>query len=422
MRRFCNIASGSFLAVLATFVLPENAEAEKVLYSFAGGEDGSEPNSRLVMDNDGNFYGTTFAGGASDAGTVFKLTPHGKKTLVYSFTGGDDGGEPIGDLIIGFDGNLYGTTIAGGASGTGTVFQLTPKGKETVLYSFTGGSDGRNPRGGVIMDGDGNLYGTTFAGGTGSVGVVFKLKPNGKEKVLYSFTSGSDGGNPECGLVMDSDGNLYGTAVNGGDLNQGVVFKVKPNGTEKVLHSFAGSSVGDGNLPISSLIMGADGNLYGTTPTGGSGTNAGTVFKLTLKGKEDVLHSFAGADDGASPIGSLVMDATGNLYGATSAGGLGDASVGTVFKLTPKGKEKVLHSFDAAIDVNDGFQPSSGLIMDASGNLYGVTAQGGSSGDGTVFKDQGQSPIKASLPESLHQQIAGSFYQTDLPACLTRQM
>lgn len=384
MRRFRNIAGGSLVAALAAFALSKNAEAahERVIYSFVGGSDGSSPDSRLVMDAEGNLYGTTAAGGA--AGTVFKVRPGGKETVIYSFTGGADGANPTGDLIIGLDGNLYGTTIAGGASGTGTVFEVTPKGKETVLYSFTGGDDGRNPRGGVIMDADGNLYGTTEAGGTGFAGTVFKLKPDGKEKVLYSFTDGGDGGRPESGLVMDSDGNLYGTTVEAGALNQGVVFKVTPHGREKVLLSFSGAS--DGRFPISSLIIDGDGNLYGTTPLGGPGC-CGTVFKVTPKGKETVLYSFTGADDGANPIGSLVMDALGDLYGATSGGGSCCASIGTVFRVSPGGKKKALHSFNADLDLNDGSKPSSGLIIDTAGNLYGVTAEGGASGNnGTVFK------------------------------------
>jgi uncharacterized repeat protein (TIGR03803 family) len=384
MRSHSNIAGWSFLTVLATLVpLDVAAGNEKVIYSFTGGTtDGSVPNSRLAMDNDGNFYGTTFAGGDDDDGTVFRVTPHGRESILHSFTGGSDGGFPTGDLIVGFDGNLYGTTEGGGDSGFGTVFQLTLTGEETVLYSFTGGSDGGNPLGGVIMDGDGNLYGTTKNGGAGLLGTVFKLTP-GKEKVLHSFTTGGDGANPHGGLIMDGDGNLYGTTTDGGALNQGTAFKLKPNGKETILHSFDGGN--DGAFPISALVMDGDGNLYGTTPSGGVSL-AGTAFKLKPNGKIKVLHSFTGGDDGSTPAGSLIMDVTGDLYGATAAGGAGGASVGTVFRLSPRGKETVLHSFDADIDINDGRAPASALTMDFAGDLYGVTSQGGSRNVGTVFR------------------------------------
>jgi uncharacterized repeat protein (TIGR03803 family) len=200
--------------------------------------------------------------------------------------------------------------------------------------------------------------------------------------VLHSFIA-SEGADPHAGLILDGDGNLYGTATEGGALNQGTVFKLTPKGKLKVLHSFDGGN--DGRFPTGGLIMDGDGNLYGTTPGGGVNI-AGTAFKLTPKGKLKVLHAFSGSD-GANPVGSLVMDSAGDLYGATSAGGAGDASDGTVYRISAGGKEKVLHSFDADVDITDGFRPSSGLIIDAGGGLYGVTAEGGNNGGGgTVFR------------------------------------
>jgi len=379
-------AGGCFLAVLATlFPLEAEAGHEKILYSFTGALDGNDPDSRLVMDADGNLYGTTFDGGDFNAGTVFKLRPNGVQSVLYSFTGGKDGGFPTGDLILDFDnGGLVGTTEAGGDHGVGTVFTVDRNGGgETVDYSFTGGSDGANPVGGLIEDGSANLYGTTKNGGDASFGTVFELVPfGGGFKLLHTFT-GSDGANPESSLVMDADGNLYGTTLEGGALNQGTVFKITPHGKEKVLHSFDGTN--DGRFPTSGVAIDFDGNLYGTTPGGGQNI-AGTLYRMSKSGKIKVLHAFSGGDDGGNPVGTLLLGGDGEIYGVTFSGGAGDASDGTVFKLSPSGKEKVLHSFDADVDVNDGFKPSGGLIMDDVGTLYGVTSSGGTSGAGTVFR------------------------------------
>jgi uncharacterized repeat protein (TIGR03803 family) len=386
MRPFCNIAGGFFLALLGPLVPLDSAEAghEKVLYSFSGGLDGNDPDSRLVMDDNGNLYGTTFDGGDFGAGTVFKLRPNGTQSVLHSFTGGSDGGFPTGDLILSVDNALIGTTEAGGDHGAGTIFAVNREGSESVMYSFTGGSDGANPVGGVITDGAGNLYGTTKNGGDSSFGTVFELVAfGGGTKVLHSFTAGSDGANPESSLVMDADGNLYGTTLGGGALNQGTAFKLTPKSKLKVLHSFDGTN--DGRFPTSGLVLDGDGNLYGTN-VGGGVNIAGTAYRLKPNGNIKVLHAFSGGDDGGNPAGALTLGADGNLYGATASGGAGDASVGTVFRLSPGGKEKVLHSFDADVDVNDGFQPSAGLIMDTGGTLYGVTANGGASGAGTVFR------------------------------------
>jgi uncharacterized repeat protein (TIGR03803 family) len=390
MRAFSNIVGGLFLAVLGPLVPLDSAEAgrEKVLYSFTGGLDGNDPDTRLVMDDAGNLYGTTFDGGAFDAGTVYKVRPNGVQTVLYSFTGSKDGGFPTGDLIIDHDnGGLIGTTQAGGDHNVGTIFTVDRNGGgETVDYSFTGGSDGANPVGGLIQDGSFNLYGTTKNGGDSSFGTVFELVAfGGGMKVLHTFTAALiDGANPEGSLVMDADGNLYGTTLEGGTLNQGTVFRITPRGKEKVLHSFDGTN--DGRFPTSGLAIDSDGNLYGTIPGGGQNI-AGTLYRMSKSGKIKVLHAFSGGDDGANPVGTPLLGGAGEVYGVTFAGGACCASVGTVFKLSPGGKEKVLHSFNADVDIDDGFKPSGGLIMDAGGTLYGVTATGGAAGGGgTVFR------------------------------------
>jgi uncharacterized repeat protein (TIGR03803 family) len=261
------------------------AGMETVLYSFAG-SDGSHPYAGLMQGSDGNLYGTTSIGGANGLGTVFQITrpPASVETVLHSFAGGSDGSSPQAGLIQGDDGIFYGTTFAGGAHNLGTVFRITPAGRETVLHSFTG-SDGAHPYAGLIQGSDGNLYGTTSIGGANGLGTVFQITPAGVETVLHSFAGGSDGSEPYAGLIEGSDGNFYGTTELGGlhnlgtGQNRGTVFRITPAGRETVLYSFAGGS--DGSEPYAGLIEGSDGNFYGTTSIGGA-NNAGTVFKLVL--------------------------------------------------------------------------------------------------------------------------------------------
>jgi uncharacterized repeat protein (TIGR03803 family) len=342
------------------FMVPATG-TETVLYSFTGaGGDGAFPIAGLVRDAQGDLYGTT-AGGGQDScpgsygcGTVFKVTATGTETVLYSFTGaGGDGESPNAGLVLDAQGNLYGTTEYGGdgacgyGSGCGTVFELSPNGSggwnETVLYSFTGaGGDGAFPNTGLVLDAQGNLYGTTEAGGGGvcangnACGTVFQVTTTGQEAVLYSFTgAGGDGGNPYAGLVRDAQGNLYGTTGYYGEDGYGTVFQVTTTGQETVLYSFTGAG-GDGKNPYAGLVLDTQGNLYGTTNGGGAG-NAGTVFEVTAPGKETVLFSWM-LGDGAGPNG-LVRDAQGNLYGTTSLGGdvacANGHGCGTVFRLAP---------------------------------------------------------------------------------------
>ncbi len=305
--------------------------------SFASPGDGGQPVGTLVRDSAGNLYGVASILGPSSEGDVFQLDPTGTITILHGFlsTPGD-GFFPNAGLLMDSAGNLYGTTEIGG-NGFGTVFKVNTSGTEQVLYSFTGsGGDGSRPISDLVMDTGGNLYGTTSEGGlacaaslTGTCGTVFKVNPAGVETVLYAFTGvNGDGASPEAGLVMDSAGNLYGTTFAGGSSGAGVVFKLSPTGTMSILHSFTGSP--DGRNPLAGLVMDAAGNLFGTTFGGGT-QDFGSVFKIDTAGNETILHSFSNPD-GTFPTAKLLLDGAGNLYGTTGSGG--DFSDGVVFKLT----------------------------------------------------------------------------------------
>src|SRR5271157_42903 len=335
-------------AVLATGSAQAQTYSYSVLYTFTGSPDGAHPAASLLRDAQGNLYGTTSAGGdpacTNGCGTVFKVDATGKETLLYTFTGSPDGAIPLSGLVRDAQGNLYGTTGYGGASDNGTVFEVDTTGKETVLYSFTGtGGDGAGPVAGLVRDAQGILYGTALVGGAYGAGTVFELRPSPTackaalcpwtETVLYSFTgTGGDGNGPTTRLVRDAQGNLYGTTQSGGDSNDdGTVFKVDAIGKETVLYSLTGTG-GDGLDPQGDLVQDAQGNLLGTT-WGGGAYGAGTVFKVDTTGNETVLYSFNGGGDGGYPIGpGVVQDAQGNLYGATTSGG-GPENAGTVFRL-----------------------------------------------------------------------------------------
>jgi uncharacterized repeat protein (TIGR03803 family) len=389
------VATGALALLLVlgqVLVMTPSAEAQAdstftVLYAFKGGADGATPYAGLVRDAAGNLYGTTSEGGAYAWGTVFKLDTTGTKTVLHSFTGPPlDGLVPQADLVRDAVGNLYGTTVGGGASDVGTVFKLDTAGTETVLHSFTG-EDGTTPYAGLARDAAGNLYGTAALGGPSGNGTVFKLDTAGRETVvLYSFAGGTDGKFPNTRLVRDAAGNLYGTTWLGGapDCHSpygcGTVFKLDATGTKSVLYSFTKAQL-DGKFPQGGLVRDAAGNLYGTTQDGGA-LRKGTVFKLDTTGAETVLHSFTGGTmDGAGPFAGLLLGADGNLYGTTGSGGA--SNLGTVFKVTASGTETVLHSFRRS---TDGMRPHAVLVRDAAGNLYGTTTSGGRFDKGTVFK------------------------------------
>jgi uncharacterized repeat protein (TIGR03803 family) len=378
--------------------------AEKVVYSFQGGADGAYPFGSLIADTAGNLYGSTAIGGGTGCkqgcGTIFKLASEGTETILYAFKGGTDGAEPSGALVADSAGNFYGTTMMGGPSNAGTVFKLAPDGTETVLYAFTGGSDGWEPDGTLVMDKNGDLYGTTVMGGGVTAceqylgcGTVFEVKPDGTETVLYAFQGGTDAIAPSGGVIRDASGNLYGAAAAGGTGNEnncgggnvgcGAVFKISPGGAETVLYSFQGGS--DGFEPLGGLLKDKAGNLYGTTGGGGN-SDQGTVFKLASDGTESVLYAFKGGSDGNNPETGVIMDKAGNLYGATASGGGMHCSheyggCGTVFKLAPDGTETVLFAFYGS----RGRLPVAGLLMGKNGLLYGTTTSGGTDNDGVVF-------------------------------------
>jgi len=312
--------------------------------------DGNSPQAPLVQGSDGNFYGTTAAGGSNTSvstvgyGTVFRINPvTGLETNLYSFGSySNDGTAPVGGLVLGRDGNFYGTTSGGGTYGDGTVFRITPGGVYTNIYSFGGTpTDGNWPYAGLVLGNDGNFYGTTAGGGSNAyftgIGTVFKITTNGTETVLYSFGSdypdGNDGYGPRTPLVQGSDGNFYGTTRVGGTnyLGNGTVFRISPGGSYTSLYSFNGYPT-DGASPYAGLVQGSDGNFYGTTVQGGTDL-AGTIFEISPGGSYSNLYSFTGYanNDGYGPQAPLVQGSDGNFYGTTFYGGI---AAGNVFRLT----------------------------------------------------------------------------------------
>ncbi len=419
-----------------------------LLHSFQYYPHGASPYASLYRDATGNLYGTTNGGGPYDAGVVFKIDSAGNETVLHTFTGGSDGGNPIGGLTADSAGNLYGTTYQGGIAGAGVnkrgagvVYKIDTSGRFQVLYSFTGGADGSGPTAGVIVDARGNLYGTTYYGGgqPNSLGVVYKLSPSGQETVLYTFKGdnglgGLDGANPYAGLTADRAGNLYGTTQNGGagggnPLADGVVYKLSPSGQETLLFSFGTN--GTGPAGGGGVILDAAGNIYATggrvvfklDPTGKftkladvyqtlflSGPNRdeagnlyfvaqpylqgtwpnGAVLKLDSGGKLSVLYKFEGAGTQAGstpPVGSgLALSAGVSLDSAGNLYGTSPyaGSAGIVYEIEAGGTVRRLHDF---LPASGGTYPWSGLTLDSAGNLYGTTGWGGGPTDaGVVYK------------------------------------
>jgi uncharacterized repeat protein (TIGR03803 family) len=400
---------------------------DTILHDFGAGTDGSAPRSELIMDSSGALYGTTTSqgGGCSTCGMVFSLKPSGGtyvESNLYGFLGPPhDGYQPFAGLVADSKGNLYGTTHAGGhgtcSNGCGTVFKLTSFGDghyiESLLYEFKGGHDGSDPYGGLIFDASGDLFGTTLNGGKGcgtsGCGTVYELKPNGSaytEQVLYRFppeTGSLGGGHPYGSLVLDKSGNLYGTTSNGGTAACacGTVYQLKPAQPyykEKILYSFVSSP--DGSTPVAGLVADKNGTLYGTTQYGGSGScECGTVFEIVrIKGHyfENVIYSFSGPD-GALPMGPVIVDQKGVLYGTTNTGGR--SGKGAVFALTPSGStytEQVVHSFTDGSN-NDGADPWGGVLL-ANGLLYGTTYVGGTLELGIAYSVPTPTPAPLQAP------------------------
>lgn len=374
--RLISIGVGILLCALAT--IPAPAQTFKQLLDFDI-SNGAFPNS-IVQGPDGRLWGTTSEGGNSNCGKVFKMTPAGALSMVFSFNC-VKGSNPQG-LTLGTDGNFYGATFFGGPGHGGTIFRLTSTGKLTVLFNFTlDGSSGSAPVGRLVQGTDGSFYGATYSGGlSDSYGTVFKITPDGTLTTLYAFDF-THGSQPQSGLLQGNDGNFYGTTYSGGAHGVGTVFKITPKGSLTVLYSF-GASTSDGSYPVTSLVYGRDGDFYGTTPYGGP-DNDGTIFKITPGGVYKTLHSFA-ETDGRFPYG-LMQATNGYFYGTTANGGVNDTD-GLLFKMTPVGSVTTLHSFNGS----DGTYPQM-LIQDTSGSLFGITSGGGNLecnptyGCGTVF-------------------------------------
>ena len=396
-----------------------NAEAQTVtiLHTFSSSStNGNQSYAGLVQGSDGYFYGTTEFGGSAGVGTVFRISPSGAYTNLYSFasTFTGDGWQPLAGLVQGSDGNFYGTTSAEGTNTCqcGNIFQISPSGSYMNLHYFGGFTgDGGSPRGALVQGSDGNFYGTATKGGsdTGAGGVVFRVSPGGSYTNLYSFPGyPNDGYLPEGGLVKGGDGYFYGTTVNGGTNGFGTVFRVSPGGAYTNLHSFAGGFYygnSDGQRPYGGLVQGHDGNFYGTTTGGGTNVNvAGTVFRITPSGACTTLYSFGGAPDGGVPGAGLVLGSDGNFYGTTQSGGTNACGCGTIFRISPSGQYKNLYSFGApGVGV-----PGGGLVQGSDGAFYGTTEQGGTNGAGTVFK------MIASLPSPANQMNGVSVVGTNV--------
>jgi uncharacterized repeat protein (TIGR03803 family) len=341
------------------------------LYSFTGANDGANPYAGLLQASDGWIYGTTEYNGAFGNGTIFRISTNGSFTALYSFTGGNDGANPVASLIQASDGRLYGTTQFGGAYGNGTVFQVSSNGFNT-LYSFAGAADGGNPAASLIQANDGSLYGTTPGGPF--YGTIFKITTNGAFTLVYSFTGGDDGAFPQAALIQARDGWLYGTAPAGGINGLGTVFRLSLNGAFNPLFSFNGT---DGSGPLAPLFQTADGYLYGTTPSGNGRSYSGTIFRITTNGAFNSLHLFTGSD-GSFPGVGLIQAGDASLYGTAATGGL---NYGTIFKITTNGVFTLLHAFLVIPHVDP-----AGALQIIGGNLYGTTEYGGTNGQGSVFQ------------------------------------
>jgi len=406
------------LAFCATTAIASPAQILTTLHSFTGYPfDGAGLDSAVARGSDGNYYGTTGAGGdncyPSGCGTVFKITPGGTETTLYSFCSQYncvDGIDPYGALVQAPDGNFYGTTSSGGsgADDAGTVFKITPTGTLTTLYSFCSQpncADGRYP-GGVVMATDGNFYGVTGGGGSSSCtddgcGTIFKITPSGTLTTIYTFCSQGNcpnGYGPD-GLIQATDGNFYGATGYGGASGNncdgfgcGTIFKFTPSGTLTTLYSFCTQTgCPDGQFPNGHLVQGSDGNFYGTTSAGGIDScfpnGCGTIFKITPTGTLNTLYSFCSQPncaDGRNPMAPPVQGADGNFYGTTYTGGANYS--GTIYKITPSGALTTLYSFCHTSGCPDGLFPASGLVPAPGGTFYGTTDEGGTSNDGTVFR------------------------------------
>ena len=373
---------------IAATAIAAPAQTFTSLVDFNGTRGANPWTAPLVQGTNGSFYGTTLYGGSSNAcsqgcGTVFRVGPDGALKTLHSFSG-SDGNSPFAGLILASDGNFYGTTYGGGAinpcaggSGCGTIFRITPQGTLTTLHSFDF-YDGEFPEGGLVQGSDGNLYGTTTWGGQGA-GTVFKISLSGGFTTLHVFNY-TDGWQPVAALVEGTDGRFYGTTQDGGANSSGTVFRIASTGAFTLLHSFTRNYV-DGANPTAPLIVGGDGNFYGTTYSGGT-TDAGTVFRMSPAGNVDIMHSFMTAD-GWRPEAGLVLATDGNFYGTTLQGGA--HLQGNIFVITPQGALRDLYDFCSQSECSDGGSPYAGLFQGTNGEFYGATAFGGARDAGGIY-------------------------------------
>ena len=393
--------AATLLFVLAMSLTAATATTTNVIFSCEEDE-GEYADTDLETDNAGNIYGTTVLGGDFGGGTVFQLSPTANgwvHTVLYSFTGGADGGEPYKGVTLDRKGNLYGTAVTGGSGncegGCGVVYKLSNTGgtwTQTVIHAFTGGDDGSGPGARVTVDRAGNVYGMAPTGGVYGLGTIYKIHRASNRTwifgVLHAFTGGTDGATGSAGRMILRNGRLYGAVTAGGRYGSGVVFELNAGGFGerdlKILYAFRGQP--DGSFPYGALLFDQPGNIYGTTYYGGA-DGIGAVYKLSPQPvgewAEEVLYSFQQGTDGNSPISNLVFDVAGNLYGTTSEGGLGS---GTIFKLSPVGAgkwtETVVHAFEGP---PDGAFAYNGMVVDTFGNFYGATVHGGENDDGSVY-------------------------------------
>jgi uncharacterized repeat protein (TIGR03803 family) len=379
------------------------------LYSFSG-SDGANPKAALVQATDGNFYGTTSGGGTSGQGTVFRIDSTGNLTTLHSFVG-SDGSSPLAGLVQGTDGYFYGTTQVGGPYNGGTVFKIDSSGNLTVLHQFGSYLDGNMSWAGLVQATDGSFYGTTSEGGLAGWGTVFKIDTTGSLTILHSLNFYTDGAAPYAGLIEGSDGLLYGTTWFGGAGGQGTVFKIDTSGNLTTLHAFG---FGEGSASYAGLFQGTDGEFYGTTLAGGA-NGLGTVYKVDAAGNFSMLYSFGGSD-GSEPQAAVVEATDGYFYGTTLQGGT--AGNGTIFRISARGILTTLHSFANPV----GVQPRAALVQGTDGFFYGTTVNGGMGGLGTVFKIDGSGnlttlhsfePAEGANPYGgLVQGSDGNFYGT----------
>jgi uncharacterized repeat protein (TIGR03803 family) len=372
-----------FWLLLIAFLLLASiagAQTESILYNFPGGN----PQSGVTFDANGNLYGTTVFGGVNGAGTVWEVSSTGTYSLLYSF--GDsltDGSGPVAGVTFDSHGNMYGTTRAGGVNGNGTVWEISSTGTYSTLYSFgASASDANDPVGGVTVDSSGNLYGVTEFGGVNGKGALWEITSTGNYGILYSFgVSGGDAAYPVGNVTFDSSGDLFGTSAYGGVYGGGAIWELASGGAYSVYHSL-GASSSDGATPLAGVSFDVYGNMYGTTKAGGAAGD-GTVWEITSTGTYGTLHSFgSSASDGNGPNASVTVDNSGNLFGTTTAGGA--FSAGTVWEISLIGTYQTTYSFGS--NSPDGATPLGGVTCDVTGNLYGATSVGGSNFYGTVWK------------------------------------